>query len=563
MAELLLAYEPAIRLSAFVSIFAAMAFWEVLAPRRRQAIGRFRRWPGNIGVVALNTLLLRLAFPVAAVGVASVAEARGWGLFQAMDAPVWVAVVSGIILLDLAIYLQHVMFHAVPVLWRLHRMHHADLEFDVTTGSRFHPIEILLSMAIKLGVVAALGTPAVAVLIFEVLLNATSMFNHGNVRLPQRLDAALRLAVVTPDMHRVHHSVVPREANSNFGFNLPLWDRLFGTYRAQPQAGHEAMTIGIEQFRDPGELRLDRMLFQPLRGDDRLYPLGRREIVATANAESRKAIPDSRGTTPPILADKQYDTPSAFTPESLLREARRQRELANGTVPAICLLDPDGDLVRRLKKENRATRDPSWACYHTGLYRFTEAGIEFGIVGCAVGASFAVLIAEELFASGCRLLIGMTSAGQLVPVRPPPYFILIERALRDEGTSYHYLAPAAFSTAGSAMLNAMQGAFDGLRVPVLQGATWTTDAPFRETAETIAAMQEKGLLAVEMEAAALYAFAEARGRPVLCFAHVTNQMGRIEGDFEKGEADGTVDALAVIAAAAKRVAERGGDAWPG
>lgn len=224
-------------------------------------------------------------------------------------------------------------------------------------------------------------------------------------------------------------------------------------------------------------------------------------------------------------------------------------------MPAICLLDPDGDLVRRLKAEHRATQDPVWACYHTELYRFVEAGIEFGIVGCAVGAPFAVLIAEQLFASGCRLLISMTSAGQLVPLRPPPYFILIDRALRDEGTSYHYLAPSEFSAADADLLTALQGVFDDLKVPVVRGATWTTDAPFRETAESIAAMQRKGLLAVEMEAAALYAFARGCGRPVLCFAHVTNQMGRIEGDFEKGEADGTVDALAVIVAAARTFAE--------
>ncbi len=254
---------------------------------------------------------------------------------------------------------------------------------------------------------------------------------------------------------------------------------------------------------------------------------------------------------PPILADKHYDAPSAFTPQNLLREARRQRALAHGTVPAICLLDPDGDLVRGLKADNRATRDPAWACYHTELHRFAEAEIEFGIVGCAVGAAFAVLIAEELFASGCRLLISMTSAGQLAPLRPPPYFILIDRALRDEGTSYHYLAPAEFSAADNALLAVMQGAFDNLRVPVLRGPTWTTDAPFRETAEAIAVMQNKGLLAVEMEAAALYAFAEARGKAVLSFAYVTNQMGRIEGDFDKGEANGTRDALDVISVAAR------------
>jgi len=273
-------------------------------------------------------------------------------------------------------------------------------------------------------------------------------------------------------------------------------------------------------------------------------------------------MPKSRSTTPPILADKYFDAPSAFTPESLLREARRQKRLTNGAVPAICLLDPDGDLVRRLKAEGRATLDPAWACYHTELYRFVEAGIEFGIVGCAVGAAFAVLIAEELFVSGCRLLISMTSAGQLVPLRPPPYFILIDQALRDEGTSYHYLAPSEFSAANDVLLATTRAAFDNLQVPVVRGATWTTDAPFRETAEAIAVMREKGVLAVEMEAAALYAFATARGKPVLCFAHVTNQMGRVDRDFEKGEADGTVDALTVIVTAAKRFLERDPGAPP-
>jgi sterol desaturase/sphingolipid hydroxylase (fatty acid hydroxylase superfamily) len=278
--EVLLAHEPAIRLGAFGGILTVMVLWELLAPRRRQAIGRIKRWPSNVGIVVLNTLLVRLIFPTAAVGVALLAELHGWGLFHVLEAPAWIAVTASMLLLDLAIYLQHVLFHAVPVLWRLHRMHHADLEFDVTTGVRFHPLEILLSMAIKLGVVAALGAPALAVLIFEVLLNATSMFNHGNVKLPQRFDRVLRGIVVTPEMHRVHHSILPRETNSNFGFNLPWWDRLFGTYRAQPAAGHDGMTIGIEQFRDPRELRLDRMLLQPFRDDDRSYPLGRREPAA-------------------------------------------------------------------------------------------------------------------------------------------------------------------------------------------------------------------------------------------------------------------------------------------
>jgi sterol desaturase/sphingolipid hydroxylase (fatty acid hydroxylase superfamily) len=279
LAEILLTHEPAIRLSAFAAIFATMVLWELLAPRRSQAIGRLRRWPSNIGIVVLDTLLVRLVFPIATVGVALLAQSHGWGVFHALEIPAWLAVIASLILLDLAIYLQHALLHAVPVLWRLHRMHHADLEIDVTTGARFHPLEILLSMAIKLGVVAALGAPAVAVLVFEVLLNATSMFNHGNVNLPRRLDRVLRWLVVTPDMHRVHHSLVPRETNSNFGFNLPWWDRLCGTYRAQPAAGHQAMTIGIDQFRDPGELRLDRMLLQPFRDDDRSYPLGRREPV--------------------------------------------------------------------------------------------------------------------------------------------------------------------------------------------------------------------------------------------------------------------------------------------
>jgi len=277
MRDAVFSYEPFIRLGAFGGVFIAMALWELFGPRRKLVIGRFARWPNNLGVVVVDTLLVRLVFPVTAVGVALFAEAHGWGLFHAVTIPVWMAVLASVVLLDLAIYFQHVLFHAVPALWRLHRMHHADLEFDVTTGLRFHPVEIVLSMMIKLAVVAALGAPAVAVLIFEVLLNATSMFNHSNVRIPLGLDRVLRLFVVTPDMHRVHHSVLIRETNSNFGFSLPWWDRLFGTYRAQPAAGHDAMTIGIEQFREPRELGLDRMLLQPFRGDAGRYPLGRRE----------------------------------------------------------------------------------------------------------------------------------------------------------------------------------------------------------------------------------------------------------------------------------------------
>jgi sterol desaturase/sphingolipid hydroxylase (fatty acid hydroxylase superfamily) len=268
-------HEPYIRLGVFSGVFVAMAISELIAPRRPRTIGRRTRWPSNFGIVVVDTLLVRAVFPMSALGLALLADARGWGLFHLVELPTWIVLVASVVLLDLAIYLQHVLFHAVPALWRLHRMHHADLEFDVSTGLRFHPIEILLSMVIKLTVVVALGAPALAVLIFEVLLNATSMFNHTNVRLPFGLDRLLRWFVVTPDMHRVHHSILSRETNSNFGFNLPWWDRLFGTYRAQPAAGHETMTIGIEQFREPRELRLDRMLLQPFRSDVGGYPLGR------------------------------------------------------------------------------------------------------------------------------------------------------------------------------------------------------------------------------------------------------------------------------------------------
>lgn len=273
MTNFLLANEPTLRLAVFLGVLIAMAIWEVAAPRRRREIPRLIRWSNNLGLVVIDTLLVRLTFPVVAVGLAVMAEARGWGLFNVFDVPAWLAFILSILALDLAIYLQHVMFHAVPALWRLHRVHHADLEFDVSTGLRFHPVEILLSMGIKLAAVAVLGPPAVAVLVFEVILNATAMFNHSNIRIPAALDRMLRLVVVTPDMHRVHHSVIPAETNSNFGFNLPWWDRLLGTYRAQPQAGHEGMTIGIKQFRTPRDLWLDRMLLQPLRGAASDYPI--------------------------------------------------------------------------------------------------------------------------------------------------------------------------------------------------------------------------------------------------------------------------------------------------
>jgi len=256
---------------------------------------------------------------------------------------------------------------------------------------------------------------------------------------------------------------------------------------------------------------------------------------------------------PPILAAKHYDEKSVFTPDVLLREAQRQKSGTLEPVPDICLLDPDGDIVRRLKSEGRAKLHNGWMCYHTELYTFSRDGLTFGIVGCVVGSSFAVLVAEELFACGCKLLISVTSSGQISPVQPPPYFILIERALRDEGTSYHYQPPAQYSHASRALIETLDGVFDNLGVQVLTGATWTTDAPFRETEQAIATMQKRGLLAVEMETAALYAFASARNKTVICFAHVTNQMGQIDVDFEKGEADGTTDALNVVTAAARRI----------
>lgn len=293
MSELLLNNEPIVRLSAFAAVFTVMSLWEVLAPRRVQGIGRTARWPGNLGVVVLDTVLVRILFPTTAVGLALLAEAKGFGLFNVWPLASWIGVVVSVVILDLVIYLQHVLFHAVPALWRLHRMHHADLEFDLTTGARFHPIEILLSMPIKLAVIGALGAPAVAVLIFEVLLNATAMFNHSNVRLPAPVDRVLRWLVVTPDMHRVHHSIVVRETNSNFGFNLPWWDRLFGTYRAQPEAGQEGMTIGVKEIRDPGEQRLDRMLTQPFREVDSAYALGRRE-GAERDDENLSGRPEAR-----------------------------------------------------------------------------------------------------------------------------------------------------------------------------------------------------------------------------------------------------------------------------
>ena len=279
-----IAAEPLIRLGAFLGIFAIVALWEFAAPRRRAAFTRRARWPHNLALLVLDGVVVRLVAPGAAIAVAIAGEAHGWGLVNALALPAWIAVPLAIILLDLAIYFQHVTFHAVPALWRLHRVHHTDLDFDVTTGTRFHPVEILISTLIKMAAVAAIGAPAVAVLVFEVLLNATAMFNHANGRMPAWLDRWARLLVVTPDMHRVHHSVAYNETNSNFGFNLPWWDRLFGTYRAQPAAGHEAMTIGVDAFRSPADLRLDRLLVQPFRDTPGGYAINRRPDPARAEA---------------------------------------------------------------------------------------------------------------------------------------------------------------------------------------------------------------------------------------------------------------------------------------
>jgi sterol desaturase/sphingolipid hydroxylase (fatty acid hydroxylase superfamily) len=265
----LLRSEPAARLGSFAGVLLAMMLWEALAPRRTLMVRRPARWASNLGLVVVNSLAARLLLPVGAVATALAAQERGWGLLNNVELPAWLAFALAVVALDLAIYLQHVVFHAVPLLWRLHLVHHADLDFDATTGVRFHTLEILLSAGIKVAAVVLLGAPAAAVVAFEILLNATSVFNHGNVRLPASLDRLLRLVLVTPEMHRVHHSALPRETNSNFGFSLPWWDFLFGTYRAQPAEGHEAMTIGLEQVRD--ERRADRlgpMLLLPFLGPE-------------------------------------------------------------------------------------------------------------------------------------------------------------------------------------------------------------------------------------------------------------------------------------------------------
>lgn len=247
-------HEQLIRLSFFFGVFVLVAIAEIALPRRTLKASKTIRWINNLGLVFLNTILLRLLFPAAAVGMAAFAQVNGWGLLNHLQPPFILAVIISVIAMDMVIYLQHVMVHAIPILWRLHMVHHVDPDYDVTTGARFHPIEIILSLLIKFATIIVLGPPIVGVMIFEILLNATAMFNHGNLRLPTGLDHVLRWFVVTPDMHRVHHSVIPEETNSNFGFNLPWWDRVFGTYKAQPEAGHQGMTIGIQGFNRPEQI---------------------------------------------------------------------------------------------------------------------------------------------------------------------------------------------------------------------------------------------------------------------------------------------------------------------
>ncbi len=280
MTDFILSHEASIRLFFFISIFVVVAFYETRLPRRRLSVSKTGRWMINIGIVCIDSIALRIFFSAGAVGVAYWVHQHGWGIMNFLKIPYFVSVIMSVLILDFIIYLQHVMFHAAPAFWRLHMIHHADLDFDVTTGTRFHPIEILLSMIIKSVAIIALGPPVVGALLFEILLNGTAMFNHSNIKLPESWDRILRLFVVTPDMHRVHHSIFPNETNSNFGFNSPWWDRLLGTYRPQPRLGHEGMTIGLNQFRDPTHLTLPRILLLPFVGNPGTYAINRRGQVS-------------------------------------------------------------------------------------------------------------------------------------------------------------------------------------------------------------------------------------------------------------------------------------------
>jgi sterol desaturase/sphingolipid hydroxylase (fatty acid hydroxylase superfamily) len=287
LSDFIINNEKIIRLVFFFGILGVMALWEIMAPKRALTVSKSIRWLNNLGLVFFNTALLRFIFPAAAVGMAVFANKQGWGIFNYYEIPFWLAVVVSVIAMDFVIYLQHVMVHAVPILWRLHRVHHADLDYDVTTGLRFHPIEIILSMLIKLATISILGPPVLAIIVFEVVLNAMAMFNHANVGLPAWLDKPLRFFVVTPDMHRIHHSIEDDEANSNFGFNLSWWDRLFGTYREQPRGGHLAMTIGIRKFRSVEQASwIGGMLLMPFIGKLSDYVINRRQWHDTTDGAS-------------------------------------------------------------------------------------------------------------------------------------------------------------------------------------------------------------------------------------------------------------------------------------
>lgn len=276
--EFVLTYEKTLRMSVFIGVLVLMAVWEILAPRRVLTVSKAVRWVNNLGLVFLNTYLIRIVFPAAAIGMTSFVQQQGWGIFNYYQVNFAVEVIVSIIAMDFIIYLQHVMVHAVPVLWRLHRVHHADPDYDVTTGSRFHPIEIFLSLFIKFATIVVLGPSVLAVIIFEITLNGMAMFNHANVKLPLGIDRVLRWLVVTPDMHRVHHSVEDDEANSNFGFNLSIWDRILGTYRDQPRAGHEGMTIGIRKYHNPEQVSwITGMLTLPFKGKISGYTINRRK----------------------------------------------------------------------------------------------------------------------------------------------------------------------------------------------------------------------------------------------------------------------------------------------
>ncbi|MDT8427863.1 MAG: sterol desaturase family protein [Pseudomonadales bacterium] len=277
MTERILTLEPLIRFGVLLGMLTLMAIWEMLAPRRALTLSKAWRWLNNGSMIITGTLLTRLVFPAGLVGLALFVESRGWGLLQVLEMPAWVAVLIAVVVLDFTIWVQHVLFHAVPALWRLHRMHHADLDFDLSTGLRFHPLELLLSYGVKATVVVAIGAPVLAVLIFEIILNSLALFNHSNVRLPLAIDRVLRRLIVTPDFHRVHHSWHADETNSNFGFNLSLWDRFLGTYRPQPRDGHTSMTIGLKEFRDPAWERFDRMLIQPFMQDSGSYSIQNRD----------------------------------------------------------------------------------------------------------------------------------------------------------------------------------------------------------------------------------------------------------------------------------------------